>query len=83
MNTLSLFRPEILAMSAYHVADASNLIKLDAMENPYGWPEDIQQDWLEHLKNCPMNRYPDPEAKDLCKALRQSNALPEQSSLML
>lgn len=83
MNTLSLFRPEILAMSAYHVADASNFIKLDAMENPYGWPEDIQQDWLEHLKNCPMNRYPDPEAKDLCKALRQSNAIPEQSSLML
>lgn len=79
----SLFRPEILAMSAYHVADASNFIKLDAMENPYSWPEDIQKDWLELLKNCPMNRYPDPEAKDLCKALRLSNNLPEQSGLLL
>jgi histidinol-phosphate aminotransferase len=57
-------------MSAYHVADASNYIKLDAMENPYGWPEEIQQTWLEHLKDCPMNRYPDPEAKALAMALQ-------------
>lgn len=78
-----LFRPEILAMSAYHVADANNFIKLDAMENPYGWPEAIQQTWLEHLKNCPMNRYPDPEAKSLAIALRKSNGIPEQSGLIL
>lgn len=78
-----LFRPEILAMSAYHVADANNFIKLDAMENPYGWPEAIQQAWQEHLKNCPMNRYPDPEAKALSAALRQSNNIPEQSGLIL
>ena len=79
----NLFRPEILAMSAYHVADASNFIKLDAMENPYGWPEAIQQVWLEHLKDCPMNRYPDPEAKVLSMALRQSNGIPETSGLLL
>ncbi len=79
----SLFRPEILAMSAYHVADASNFIKLDAMENPYGWPEAIQQAWLEHLKDCPMNRYPDPEAKALAAALRQSNQIPEQAGILL
>ena len=78
-----LFRPEILAMSAYSVADASNFIKLDAMENPYGWPEAVQQAWLEHLKDCPMNRYPDPEAKELACALRKSNLIPEQSGLLL
>jgi len=79
----TLFRPEILAMSAYHVADANNFIKLDAMENPYGWPEAIQQAWLEHLKDCPMNRYPDPEAKALAHALRQSNGIPEQAGIIL
>lgn len=79
----NLFRPEVLAMSAYHVADASNFIKLDAMENPYSWPENIQQDWLAQLTNCPMNRYPDPEATDLCKALRLSNNIPQQSGLLL
>ncbi|MDH5614571.1 MAG: histidinol-phosphate aminotransferase, partial [Gammaproteobacteria bacterium] len=41
-----LIRPEIQALSAYHVADASGLIKLDAMENPYGWPDDMVSDWL-------------------------------------
>ncbi|QPK62667.1 histidinol-phosphate transaminase [Methylomonas sp. LL1] len=79
----SLFRPEILAMSAYHVADANNFIKLDAMENPYNWPEELQQVWLEQLKSCPLNRYPDPEAKDLAAALRLTNGIPEQSDLLL
>ena len=79
----SLFRPEILAMSAYHVADANNFIKLDAMENPYNWPEELQQAWLEQLKSCPLNRYPDPEAKDLAAALRLTNGIPEQSDLLL
>lgn len=79
----SLFRPEILAMSAYHVADASNYIKLDAMENPYSWPDDIQQAWLAHLKDCPLNRYPDPEAKQLAAVLRSSNGIPEQAGLLL
>lgn len=79
----TLFRPEVLAMSAYHVADAANLIKLDAMENPYNWPEEIQQRWLESLKSCPINRYPDPEAKELAASLRRANAIPDKASLLL
>ena len=78
-----LFRPEILAMTAYKVADAKNLIKLDAMENPYSWPEAIKQEWLASLKDCAVNRYPDPEAQPLARALRNSNQIPEQSGLLL
>lgn len=78
-----LIRPEVLAMSAYHVADASNYIKLDAMENPYSWPEAIQQAWLEQLKDCPINRYPDPEAKSLAQALRLANRIPDDSAILL
>ena len=37
-----VIRKEVLAMSAYKVADATGLIKLDAMENPYSWPESIK-----------------------------------------
>jgi len=70
-------------MSAYHVADAANYIKLDAMENPYNWPAEIQEAWLELLKDCKINRYPDPEAKELASILRQTNAIPEQSGLLL
>lgn len=79
----TFFRPEVLSMSAYHVADASNFIKLDAMENPYSWPEDIQDRWLASLKACPINRYPDPEAKTLAIALRRANGIPEQAALLL
>lgn len=79
----TLFRPEVLAMSAYHVADASNYIKLDAMENPYTWPEDIQQQWLESLKTCSINRYPDPEARTLAEALRKSNGIPGDAGILL
>ena len=52
-----VFRKEVLAMSAYKVADAQGLIKLDAMENPYNWPEDIKKDWLETLKDCPLKLF--------------------------
>ena len=77
------FSPEVLAMSAYHVADAKNYIKLDAMENPFSWPEDIEALWLESLKKCAMNRYPDPEAQELAQRLRISNQIPDEAGILL
>jgi histidinol-phosphate aminotransferase len=79
----NLIRPEILAMSAYNVADASGLIKLDAMENPYNWPDDLVEEWLETLKSCELNRYPDPEAKQLVHAISAHNKIPESLSVLL
>lgn len=79
----SIFRKEVLAMSAYKVADASGLIKLDAMENPYSWPEDIKKSWLEMLKECPLNRYPDPEAKQLVATLKHLYQIPKQFEVLL
>ena len=70
---LNIFRKEVLAMTAYKVADASGLIKLDAMENPYNWPDNLVDSWLETLKTCELNRYPDPEAKGLTQTIRQQN----------
>ena len=77
------FRPEVLALSAYHVADAKNFIKLDAMENPFPWPEAIQEQWLLSLKNCEINRYPDPEAHALVKSLRVSQAIADDLAIIL
>jgi histidinol-phosphate aminotransferase len=79
----SIFREEVLAMSAYKVADATGLIKLDAMENPYTWPEDIKKDWLEALKNCPLNRYPDPEARQLTATIKRLNQTPDRIDVLL
>ncbi len=81
--TQTLFRPQLQSMHAYQVADSSNLIKLDAMENPYHWPDNIKKDWLRQLEQCPVNRYPDPEARPLAEVLRQSNQIPEAAGIML
>ena len=78
-----LFRPEVLALSAYKVADATGFIKLDAMENPYQWSEEITAQWLESLKSCALNRYPDPAAAKLNALLRQVNQIPDEFSILL
>ncbi|MFA5985261.1 MAG: histidinol-phosphate transaminase [Methylococcaceae bacterium] len=78
-----LFRPEVLALSVYKVADATGLIKLDAMENPYGWPEELKIQWLEKLKQCELNRYPDPEAKTLSHSIRQLYHISDDLGLLL
>lgn len=85
MNDLlaGVFRKEVLAMSAYHVADAEGLIKLDAMENPYEWPEDIKTLWLESLRACSLNRYPDPGARLLAATIKRLNGLADDAPLLL
>ncbi len=76
-------RPEILALKAYHVPPAAGFIKLDAMENPYHWPDPLVQEWLEELRRVELNRYPDPTASRLKARLRTVMALPEPASLLL
>jgi histidinol-phosphate aminotransferase len=80
---LNIFRKEVMAMSAYKVANASGFIKLDAMENPYNWPEDITQSWLETLKTCELNRYPDPEARQLTQTIKEQNNIPPAYDVLL
>jgi histidinol-phosphate aminotransferase len=76
-------RSEIRALSAYHVPDASGLIKLDAMENPYGWPPEMIDAWLSRLRGVALNRYPDPRAAALNERLRDYLALPAGQALIL
>ena len=61
-------RPEIRALHAYHVPPAAGLIKLDAMENPYRWPPEVVDAWLETLRTVSLNRYPDPSADEQGRA---------------
>lgn len=79
----AIFRKEVLAMSAYKVADATGLIKLDAMENPYSWPEALKEKWLQVLKECQLNRYPDPQARQLVETIRRLNHIPNQFDILL
>ena len=76
-------RPEIRALSAYHVPNPGNLIKLDAMENPYTWPESLIDQWLEVLRDVSLNRYPDPNASRLKDRLREAMKVPDTMDILL
>lgn len=76
-------RPEIQALTAYHVPDPGGLIKLDAMENPYTWPPEVVAAWLEVLRGVTLNRYPDSAAAKLKAQLRETFGLPAGSALLL
>ena len=78
-----LVRPEIRALSAYHVPDSTGLIKLDAMENPYIWPDDLRQEWLDLLRGVNVNRYPDSHARELIAALRDAMCVPAEMEILL
>ncbi len=76
-------RPQIHALSAYHVPDPGNLIKLDAMENPYTWPQPLVDEWLETLRHASLNRYPDPQAHVLKARLREVLDIPQGMDILL
>ena len=76
-------RPEIRALNAYHVPPATDCIKLDAMENPYKWPESMVDDWLALVKDVELNRYPDPSASALKNSLRKSMSVPDCAEILL
>lgn len=76
-------RPEIQALTAYQVPDASGLVKLDAMENPYPWPEELRREWTALLAGTDVNRYPEPRAPALAEALRAAMGVPEGMELLL
>lgn len=76
-------RPEIRALSAYHVPAPGDMIKLDAMENPYRWPPALQADWQQRLAGAAINRYPDAAAAAVKDGLREVMGIaPEQSILL-
>ena len=52
-------RPEIRALTAYEVARADGMIKLDAMENPYRLPPAVRAKVAAAVADVPVNRYPD------------------------
>jgi histidinol-phosphate aminotransferase len=76
-------RPEVRAIRAYHVADSSGLIKLDAMENPFTWPDELRDDWARLIRDTDVNRYPDPQAQELTARLRACMQIPRGAGVLL
>lgn len=75
---INFFREDINSLSEYEVLDSKNMIKLDAMENPYDievkLEMDINQNWQENVN---LNRYPDADCQNLKKNLLNNYSLNE------
>lgn len=78
-----LVREEVLAMAAYHVADAAGMVKLDAMENPYALPKALQREIADLVSAAAVNRYPNPQAPELKARLRQVMAIPDAFDILI
>ena len=76
-------RSEIRALTAYAVARADGLIKLDAMENPYPLPQTVQAKIAAAVALVPVNRYPDGGADAVKSALREAFGIPGSLGLIL
>ena len=76
-------RSDIADLSRYHVPDARGMTKLDAMENPYSWPSELQSLWLQRMAGISLNRYPDAKAGELRAALANYCGLDECNDVML
>lgn len=84
MNTaIQRIRQDVQGMHAYAVQDAAGMVKLDAMENPYGLPPELQAALGERLGRVAVNRYPGPRIDDLKHALARYVDLPAGFGLML
>ena len=79
----ALVRDEIRALTAYHVSPAQGLVKLDAMENPYALPADLARAMGERLASVAVNRYPDPTAPALKRAVREVMRIPDGLEILL
>lgn len=78
-----LIRPDIQSMHAYAVQDASGMVKLDAMENPYSLPPTLQAVLGQRLGRLALNRYPNGRVNELRQALASYAGMPEGYDIML
>lgn len=77
-----LIRSSIRELSAYAVPDATGMIKLDAMENPFPMPVELLDDWLATLRQVQLNRYPEAGSESLKRDFSRLFGIPESLELI-
>ena len=80
---LSRIRADVRAMHAYTVQAADGLLKMDAMENPFGLPPALQSALGQRLGALALNRYPGSRTEVLRDALARHAGMPEGCALIL
>ena len=78
-----VIRPDIQDMHAYAVQPSAGLVKLDAMENPFTLPNELQDELGRRLGRIALNRYPAGRVAELRDALAAHAGLPAGCALTL
>ena len=76
-------RQDVQGMHGYAIQDSRGLLKLDAMENPFALPPELQRELGERLAKVAINRYPVQCFADLVAALTKHVELPAGCALTL
>ena len=76
-------RQDVQSMHAYAIQPSAGFVKLDAMENPFSLPPELQRELGERLGRVAINRYPGQCVADVVAALARHVELPAGCKLML
>jgi len=76
MDTKRFVKKNIRVLSAYEAKEIPCKVKLDANESPYGF-----RDGEQALRKIETNRYPDPEAKHLKRAIAKDLGIRQETIL--
>jgi histidinol-phosphate aminotransferase len=80
---LSAVRQDVQSMHAYAIQPSAGFVKLDAMENPFRLPPELQRELGERLGRVAINRYPGAGGAALVEALARHVELPAGCALTL
>jgi histidinol-phosphate aminotransferase len=78
---MSLFRPEVVALSVHGESPQPAPIKADLNEAPWDWPQDLKDEAARLFRSMALNRYPT-EGADLVSALADRWSLDPASILV-
>ncbi|WP_298835373.1 histidinol-phosphate transaminase [uncultured Piscinibacter sp.] len=78
-----VIRQDVQSMHAYAIQPSAGLVKLDAMENPFRLPPELQRQLGERLGRVAINRYPTQCVADVIAALTGHAKPPPGCKLML
>lgn len=79
----SVIRDDVRRMHAYAVPDATGFVKLDAMENPFTLPANLQVELTAQLATLALNRYPPPRADALRAVIKRVMDVPDGCDVLL
>jgi histidinol-phosphate aminotransferase len=82
-NIKKWLRQDISNLTSYQVADANDLIKLDAMESPYQIPKALHTKLQQKYLETAINRYPDAQAQETKNQCRLLMNIPKEFDILL